>query len=49
MGKVFRNKKVIAAMVALAFALLAVFTQTDLGDDTASAVVNAICSVADCQ
>lgn len=47
--KVYKNKKVIAALVALVLALIAALTQTELGEGTGAAVVNVICSVVECQ
>lgn len=48
--KVYKNKKVIAALVALVIALLAAFLpDTDLGQGTGEAVTNVICSVVECQ
>lgn len=48
--KVYKNKKVIAALVALIIALLAAFLpDTDLGQGTGEAVTNVICSVVECQ
>jgi hypothetical protein len=48
--KVYKNKKVIAALVALVIALLAaLLPQTELGAGTGEAITNVICSVVECQ
>lgn len=48
--KVYKNRKVIAALVALVIALLAAYLpNTDLGQGTGEAVTNVICSVIECQ
>ena len=47
--KIYKNKKVIAALVALVVALIAALTQTEIADGTGAAVVNLICSVVECQ
>ncbi|QHJ79495.1 MAG: hypothetical protein [Caudoviricetes sp.] len=48
MGKIFKSKKVIAALVALAVALVSVGLGTDVGAGTTDAVVGVICQVVTC-
>ncbi|QGH45138.1 hypothetical protein [Ralstonia phage Reminis] len=48
MGKLFKSKKVILALVALAVTLVSVGLGTDLGDGTAEAITGVICQVVTC-
>ena len=48
--KVYKNKKVIAALVGLIIALLVAFLpDSNLGQGTGEAVTNLICSVVGCE
>lgn len=47
--KIYKNKKVIAALVGLIVALVAALAHTEIADGTSGAVVNLICSVVECQ
>lgn len=49
MGKIFKNKKVIAAAVTLALVVLGTALGTDLGADTANSVTDLICTIVTCQ
>lgn len=48
MGKLFKSKKVIAALVALALALVSVGLGVDLGTGTGSSVTDVVCQVITC-
>lgn len=48
MGAIFKNKKVVTAIVALVVALVSVGLGTDLGAGTGDAVVGVICQVVTC-
>jgi hypothetical protein len=47
--KFLKNKKVIAALVALALALVGVGLGVDLGDGAGSAATDAICQAITCE
>ncbi|QJD54750.1 hypothetical protein PssvBMR4_gp52 [Pseudomonas phage MR4] len=49
MGKIFKNKKVVAAAVTLVLVILGAALGTDLGADTASSVTDLICTIVSCQ
>lgn len=48
MGKIFKNKKVVLALVTLVVTLVAVGLNVDLGVGTASSVTEVICQVVTC-
>ncbi|URY99184.1 hypothetical protein 6939_0005 [Klebsiella phage 6939] len=48
MGKLFKNRKVILAFVALLVTLVSVGLGTDMGNGTAEAITGVICQVVTC-
>lgn len=48
MGKLFKNRKVVLAIVALVVTLVSVGLGTDLVDGTAEAITGVICQVVTC-
>lgn len=48
MSKLFKSKKVIAALVALALALVSVGLGVDLGTGTGSSITDVVCQVITC-
>ncbi|WYM31529.1 hypothetical protein VL73_47 [Erwinia phage VL73] len=49
MGKIFKNKKVITAIVVLLVTVAAVGLKTDFGPDAANQITNVICSFVACE
>lgn len=49
MGKIFKNKKVVAAAVTLVLVILGTALGSDLGADTATSVTDLICTIVSCQ
>lgn len=49
MGKLFKNKKVVAAAVTLVLVILGTALGTDLDTYTASSVTDLICTIVICQ
>lgn len=49
MGKLYKNKKVIAATVTLALVILGASLGTEFGADTANIVTELICNIVSCQ
>lgn len=48
MGKLFKNRKVILALVALLVTLVSVGLGTDMGSGTSEAITGVICQVVTC-
>lgn len=49
MGKVFKNKKVVAAAVTLVLVILGTALGANFGADTANSVTDLICNIVSCQ
>lgn len=49
MGKIFKSKKVLGAIVVLVVTLVSVGLNVDLGTGVASQVTDVICSVVTCE